>query len=275
MARRSATLLKRNMRAAAQPEPGSSKSVQKALRILFFLGRTGSDLGITQLATSLSLNKATVHRLLNAMQKFDLIEKNSESGRYRLGLKLHELGVRALESRTLRNEAHRFLLDLARESHETVSLAVAGNGGIVCLDRVDSPHTVISVRTPVGARFPAHCTAVAKALLAYLPDEEIDSILAANRLSRFTPFTITRAEDVKANLRLTVQRGYALDSQELEEGLSGVAAPIRRRDGRVIAAVGMAGPTARFRGGVLTEKIALAKAASAKISAGIGYCPAI
>jgi IclR family transcriptional regulator, KDG regulon repressor len=275
MMRPSATLRKRKARGAVPAASGSSKSLQKALRILLFLGQSGSDLGITQLANSLGLDKATVHRLLNAMQKFDLIEKNSENGRYRLGLKLHELGVRALESRTLRNEAHRFLLDLARESHETVSLAVSGNGGIICLDRVDSPHTVISVRTPVGARFPAHCTAVAKALLAYLPDEEIDAILASHRLARFTPFTLTRAEDVKTNLRLTVQRGYALDAQELEEGLSGVAAPIRGRDGQVIAAVGMAGPTPRFRGGALTEKIVLTKAASAKISAGIGYRPAV
>jgi IclR family transcriptional regulator, KDG regulon repressor len=262
-------------RAAFQAAPGSSKSLQKALRILLFFGQNASDLGITQVATSLSLDKATVHRLLNAMQKFDLIEKISQSGRYRLGLKLHELGVRALESRSLRSEAHRFLLELARQSHETVSLAVPGNGGIVCLDRVDSPHTVISVRTPVGAYFPAHCTAVAKALLAYLPDAEINSILAANRLTRFTPFTLTRSEDVKANLRLTVQRGYALDSQELEVGLSGVAAPVHGRDGLVIAAVGIAGPTTRFRGESLTGKIALAKAACAKISAGIGYRAAI
>lgn len=275
MVRRSVTPQKRRAHGAAPGAPGSSKSLQKALRILLFLGQNGSDLGVTQLATSLSLDKATVHRLLNAMQKFDLIEKNPESGRYRLGLKLHELGVSALESRTLRTEAHRFLLDLARESHETVSLAVAGNGGIVCLDRVDSPHTVISVRTPVGSRFPAHCTAVAKAVLAFLPDEEIDAILASDRLGRFTPFTRTRVEDVKSNLRLTVQRGYALDAQELEEGLSGVAAPIRGLDGQVIAAVGMAGPTPRFRGGALTEKIALTKAASAKISAGIGYRPVI
>jgi DNA-binding IclR family transcriptional regulator len=259
------------MGTARQAAAGSSKSLQKALRILFFLAQNGSDLGVTQLATSLSLDKATVHRLLGAMQKFDLIEKNSESGRYRLGLKLHELGVCALESRTLRNEAHRFLLDLARESHETISLAVPGNSGIVCLDRVDSPHTVISVRTPVGARFPAHCTAVAKAVLAYLPDKEVDAVLAGCCLTRFTPFTMTRADEVKANLRLTVQRGYALDTQELEEGLSGVAAPIRGRDGQVIAAVGIAGPTTRFRGAALTQKIALAKRASTKISAGIGY----
>jgi IclR family transcriptional regulator, KDG regulon repressor len=228
-------------------------------------------LGVTQLASALDINKATVHRLLNAMQKFELIEKNPESERYRLGLKLHELGTRALESRTLRREAHPFLVELARRSQETVSLAVRGSTGIVCLDRLDSPHTVISVRTPIGARFQAHCTAVAKALLAYLPEKEIDAVLAANGLRRYTPSTMTRAGEVKTNLRLIAQRGYALDNQELEQGLSGVGAPVRASDGQVIAAVGMAGLTPRFRGKDLAAKITLTKDAAARISAGLGH----
>src|ERR1700722_5339428 len=103
--------------------PGSSKSLQKALRILFHMGQNGPEMGITQLASALSLNKTTVYRLLNAMQKFDVIEKSPGTDRYRLGLKLHELGSCAVESRTLRNEAHRHLLELAHVSHESVSLA--------------------------------------------------------------------------------------------------------------------------------------------------------
>jgi len=116
-------------------------------------GDHGPALGVTQLASGLSLNKTTVHRLLNAMEKFDLIERNPEGDRYRLGLKLHELGTRAVESRTLRTEAHRFLLELSRASHETVSLAVPGPGGVLCLDRVDSRDSIITVRTPSGRGF--------------------------------------------------------------------------------------------------------------------------
>src|SRR5208282_5779808 len=153
------------------------------------MGKNGPEMGVTQLASALSLNKTTVHRLLNAMARFELIEKNAESGRYRLGLKLHELGSRAVESRTLRTEAHRFLLALSRESHETVSLAVPGPGGALCLDRVDSPDTVITVRTTVGALFPPHCAAVGKAAIAHLPEREIDSILSISGLTRYTPFT--------------------------------------------------------------------------------------
>ena len=99
--------------------PGSSKSLQKALRILLHLGQNGPELGITQLAAALNLDKATVHRLLNAMEKFGMIERNAENERYRLGLKLHELGNKAVESRTLQTEAHHFLLEMSRRSRET------------------------------------------------------------------------------------------------------------------------------------------------------------
>jgi len=250
--------------------PGSSKSLQKALRILVHLGQNGPELGVTQLASALNLDKATVHRLLTAMEKFGMIERNADNERYRLGLKLHELGARAVESRTLQTEAHRFLLEMSRRSQETVSLAVPGAGGIVCLDRVNSPHTVITVRTSVGAHFPAHCTAVGKAVLAFLPDREINAILLRNGLPRFTPATFTRASDLKENLSQVRQRGYALDNQELERGLSGVAAPVLLAENRVLAAVGIAGPTLRFRGKELAHKIALVREIASKLSASLG-----
>jgi len=252
---------------------GSSKSLQKALRILIHMGQHGPEFGITQVASALDLNKTTVHRLLNAMENFELIEKNPDNERYRLGLKLYDLGTKAVESRTLRSEAHRFLVEMARRSNESVSLAVPDRGGVVCLDRVDSSQTVISVRTAVGARFKAHCTAVGKAVLAYLSEEEVDAILGVNGLTRFTPLTIARVSDLKKDLIQIRERGYALDKQELERGLNGVAAPILTRDGRLLAAVGIAGPTLRFRGKELSRQIALAKEIAFKISSSVGDQP--
>lgn len=228
-------------------------------------------MGVTELASAMGLNKTTVYRLLNAMSKFELVEQNTENDRYRLGLKLHDLGLKALESRTLQREAHRFLLEMSQRSHETVSLAVHSPGAVICLDRVNSPHTVISMRTEIGARFPAHCTAVGKAVIAHLPAEELDTILRSNGLPRFTPFTLTRIADLRSNLRQIRERGYALDNQELERGLSGIAAPVRSSPDRVIAAVGIAGPTLRFRGQELREKIALVKQMAEKLSASLGY----
>ena len=251
--------------------PGSSKSLQKALGILVHLGQYGPEMGITDLAATMSLNKTTVYRLLSAMQKFELVEQNPDNDRYRLGLRLYELGSRALESRTLQHEAHRFLLEMSRRSRETVSLAVPTSGAVICLDRVNSPHTIITTRTDVGARFPAHCTAVGKAVLAWLPESEVDAILCLNGLPRFTASTLVRVFDLKQNLRQIRERGIALDDQELERGLSGAAAPVHAAGGRIVAAIGMAGPTLRFRGQELREKISLVKEMAGKLSAALGH----
>jgi len=251
-------------------EEGSSKSLQKALRILVYMGEQAPEAGVTELASGLGLTKATVHRLLNTMERFDLIERNAESERYRLGLKLHQLGSRALESRTLRTEAHRLLVEMSRRSRETVSLATPAPGGVICLDRLDSPHTIITVCTPIGSMFPAHCTAAGKAILAYLADDEIQDLVKRTGLRQYTPFTITQMAQLKENLRLIRQRGYAVDHQELERGLSGVAAPVLSAHERVIAAVGIAGPTLRFRGKELAEKVALVTEIGARLAMGLG-----
>jgi len=251
-------------------DEGSSKSLQKALRILVYMGEQAPEAGVTQLASDLGLTKATVHRLLNAMERFDLIERNTASERYRLGLRLHQLGSRALESRTLRTEARRLLMEMSRRSRETVSLATPAPGGVTCLDRLDSPHTIFTVCTPVGSMFPAHCTAAGKAILAYLADDEIEELVRRQGMKQYTPFTITQMARLKENLRVIRQRGYAVDHQELERGLSGVAAPVLSAHERVIAAVGIAGPTLRFRGKELAEKVALATEIGARLSMALG-----
>jgi DNA-binding IclR family transcriptional regulator len=249
---------------------GSSKSLQKAMQILFYMGHHGPELRIPEIASGLHLNKTTVYRLLGALERLDLVQRDPENERYRLGLKLHELGTKAIRARTLQSESRRYLMEMARVCNEAVSLAVPGSGGVVCLERFDSPRTMISVRTPVGALFPAHCSAAGKAVLAYLSEEDVDAILLNNRLTRYTVNTHTRMAELKNDLRRVRQRGYALDEQELECGLNGVAAPVISQDARVIGAVGIAGPTQRFQGKDLAEKIELVKMTAQKIAANLG-----
>jgi len=249
---------------------GSSKSLQKAMHILFYMGQHGPELRIAEIASGLHLNKTTVYRLLSALERLDLVQRDPENEHYRLGLKLHELGTKAARSRTLQTESRRYLKEMAHVCNEAVSLAVPGSGGVVCLERFDSPRTMISVRTPVGAFFPAHCSAAGKAVLAYLSEEDVDAILLKNKLTRYTPNTHTRVAELKNDLRRIRQRGYALDEQELECGLNGVAAPVSSQNARVIGAVGIAGPTQRFQGKDLAEKIDLVKMTAHKIAANLG-----
>jgi len=250
--------------------PGSSKSLQKAIRILLHLGDCGPEMRISDLADDLHLNKTTVYRLLNAMAKFEIIEKNADNERYRLGLRLHELGCRALDSRSLRNEVHGFLVELSRRCNESVSFAVPGAGGIVCIDRVDPPDTVITARTPVGGLFQPHCTAAGKAILAYLPQKEVDAIIKRNGMPRFTDYTIPRYSELLQNLALTRHQGYATDSEEREKGLFGLAATVFMRGSHPIGALGIAGPSPRFRLQELTHKIILVRSFAVSISRALG-----
>lgn len=240
------------------------------MRILLHLGDCGPEMGLTQLAEDLSLNKTTVYRLLNAMAKFEIIEKNSDNERYRLGLRLHELGTRALHSRSLRTEVHGFLVELARRCQESVSFAVPGAGGIICLDRVDPPNTVVTARIPIGGYFHAHCTAAGKAILAYLPETEVDAIIKRNGMPNFTSNTIYRYKALLENLALTRHRGYATDNGELETGLTGLAAPVFMRGSQPIGALGIAGPSPRFVLEECARKTTLLQRFAAKISKALG-----
>lgn len=269
MPSRSKNSLARQSRSVA-----SSKSLQKAMRILIHLGEHGPEVSLTQLSSCLALNKSTVYRLLGAMQKFHLIEQNPLNQKYRLGLKFHELGARALHARSLQSEARPFLIELAQRSKETVSLAVPGAGGIICLDRIDSPSSILTVRTLIGERFPAHCTAAAKAILAWLPQREAYNILFRNGMKLYTPLTIGSLRKLKVALDLTRRQGYATDHEELEKGLSGIAAPILYKESRIIAALGMAGPTLRFVGPDLAAKIPLIKDFAARLSKILSRGPA-
>jgi IclR family transcriptional regulator, KDG regulon repressor len=250
--------------------PGSSKSLQKALRLLLHLAESGPEMGITQLANDLDLNKTTVYRLLNAMQSFDFIEKSPANEKYRLGLRLHELGCRALDSRTLSGESHTFLVELARRCNESVSIAALAGGNIVCLDRVDSRDAIIIARTPIGGRFQPHCTAVGKAILAFLPTAQMGEVVKRNGMPCFTSSTIVSYKALRLELELTRRRGYAVDSGELENGLSGIAAPVFMRGTDVVAAVGMAGPTPRFLGEEFAKRLPLIRDFAARISRAFG-----
>lgn len=238
--------------------PGSSKSLQKALRILLHMGQISPNAGIGEIARELGLNKTTVYRLLSAMERFGLVEKTPGGESYRLGLKLHELGAKSIESRNLRGEAHDLLIELALKSGESVHLAVAGPRGAVCLDHVES-NTMFMVRTPIGSTFEPHCSAIGKAVAAFLPKDELDALLSAHQWQKYTANTCTTPADIKRDLLKVVRRGYALDQQETEIGISCIAVPLHLPFGRGVAAVGISGPTNRLRGKALTEKIAMNK----------------
>ncbi|MGH7819278.1 MAG: IclR family transcriptional regulator, partial [Candidatus Binatia bacterium] len=204
----------------------------------------------------------TVHRLLMVLERHRLVEKIPHSGRYGLGLKLFELGTRAVAQLGLGQRARPYLERLVAEVRETAHLCVLDEGEVLYLEKVE-PSRTVRVPSSVGRRNPAHCTAVGKVLLAFLPPAELDAVVRRHALRAFTRNTITSLSALRRELDAVRERGYSVDNEEIEEGLVCVGAPVRDYSGSVVASISIAGPAFR-----LTK--AKIPAVAAKVTRGAG-----
>lgn len=192
--------------------------LDRALGILDLLTSQGPELAPAELATQLGLHKSTLHRLLQVLEQHRLVEKNSQTGKYRLGLRLFEFGTKAVAQIDLRDRARIYLERLVCETGETAHMCILDRGEMLSLANVESPRTL---RTPstIGHRIPVHCTAAGKAVLAFLLESEMNDLLKDHSLSSYTQNTITSRTRLTAELHLIRKRGYAVDNEEIEEGL--------------------------------------------------------
>lgn len=219
-------------------------SVASALLLLKTFSEDEAELGISSMAKRLGLAKSTVHRLAVTLASEGFLEQNQENGRYRLGLSLFALGVLVRRRMDVSNLGMLLLRALRDLTQESVHLAILTEDSIVYLYNVEGAQA-IGARSYLGARKPAFCTSEGRVLLAFGSAQQVQVALAEPLEAR-TPKTVT---DPKALLKLfdEVRRlGYAIDDEESESGMRGVAAPIRNISGTVIAAVGLAGPVQRL-----------------------------
>lgn len=221
--------------------------VDRVASILDCFSLDRPELGVGELSRMTGLSKGTVHRFLNALRRHRLIEQNPVTKQYRLGLKLFELGTRAIANVDHVGQAEAFLHRLAKETGETTHLAVLDQGMTFYVAKVEGWH---SLRMPsqVGKRLPSHCTGLGKALLAFLPGSELEGIVAKHGLPRFTDRTITSLTALKRELAQVRKQGYSVDQGEVEDGLYCVGAPVRDFTGAVVAAISIAGPSTRIEG---------------------------
>jgi DNA-binding IclR family transcriptional regulator len=249
-------------------------SVHNAARLLCAFSTTDTEYGVSELARKLQLAKSTVHRLLTTLAEEELVERNPRTGRYRLGLKMWELGTLAAGHLTLHEAAAPFLDDLRNRTRETVHIAVLDGTEVVYVERRESPQT-LRLFGRVGHRNYAHCTSTGKVLLAFLPPEERERRVAAMDLAAKTPYTITDRARLLEELAAVRKRGYAVNVNESELGIASVAAPILDRTGNVVAAVSTAGPLTRFEGPAMRQFAEMTVEAARAISERLGYRPGI
>ena len=245
-------------------------SVRNAARMLKEFGRGDREIGVTELSRRLGIGKSTAHRLLSTLADERLLEQDPQTGAYRLGLAMYELGASVALHTDLHEASAPVLDQLRNATRETVQVAVLDGREVVYVERRESPQT-LRLFGRVGHRNDAHCTSTGKLLLAYLPPDSLDDTLRGWRLARKTPFTVPDTRALRTALEAVRQQGWAENISESELGVASVAAPIRNGRGEVIAAVSVAGPVQRLGNDSLRRFARPVVEAGLAISRRLGY----
>jgi len=201
------------------------------------------DLTLADLGQRTGLAKTTVHRLANELVGAGLLDRDGL--RYRLGVRLFQLGMRASTQRGLIEVATPFMEDLYERTHEIVHLGVREQGYVVYLAKIGG-HRQAASPSRIGGRMPLHCTAVGKVLLAHAGSEVIAEVLG-RPLARVAARTVTSARVLEAQLLAAAETGLAFEHEESAPGLACVAAPVFAPEGAAVAAISVAGALPRFR----------------------------
>ncbi len=246
------------------------QSVGKAMELLDCLAAARRPLSLQEISLSTGWAKSTIHGLLAAMREYGIVDQSRLDGKYRLGLRLFELGTAVSSSWDVLNIARPHLQEIALQTGESVHLAMLDGAEVLYLDYVDDRRALRIVAEP-GTRLPAHCSALGKAMLAYLPELEAQRVLASRELRAYTPHTLTDIAQLQQEFERVRQTGCAIEDGEMRIGLRAAAAPVFNAYKQPAYAIGVTGMFRR----VSDETFALAKRlvidAAAAVSAELGY----
>jgi IclR family acetate operon transcriptional repressor len=220
------------------------QAIERAVSILNAFTPDEPEMGVSDLAQRLSLHKSTVHRFVVNLEAAGLLERNRTTSRYRLGLRIFELGSQVLAQMNLWEEAPPFLEGLVRDTGETGHLAIFDGGEAIYIEKVEA-RRALRIPSAIGRGYPAHATSLGKALLAHQSPHVIEAVIAERGLARCASRTICEREQLLDELERVRQVGYAIDDEEYEEGLRCIGAPIVGHTGTVVAAIGIGGPVTR------------------------------
>jgi len=243
------------------------QSVDRAITVLEILARAG-DAGVTDIATELGVHKSTAFRLVSALENRGLVEQNSERGKYCLGVGILRLAGATTARLDLVQESREIVRQLASQTGETVNLAVLSDGAALYVDQV-AGSSALQSHNWVGQRIPLHATSNGRVLLSGLPDGEV--LKTAGKLRALTPETVTSGKRLLAIVAEVRQSGYAVAVDELELGLTAVAAPIRNANGDIRASMSVSGPTVRLDRTRVNELVPALSAAALQVSQRLGW----
>jgi len=247
----------------------------KALSILSILATEKNGLGMMELAKKIGLNRSTVYRLVSALSESGFVRQDPVTQKYSLGLKIIELAGHMLAEMEVREVARPLLQRLMRLTNETIHLGILGRGGasggeVIYIDKIDGPEAV-GLLTSVGKTLPAYVTAMGKAIMAYLPEQDLEDVLDRQSFEARTENTITDKQAFRDHLKIVRSRGYATDNEENRLTACCIGAPVFDVNGDAVAAISISGPSFRMTPKKMSALSEPLKATALEISKGLGY----
>lgn len=246
------------------------QSVERAADVLELFLSNNQELSVKEISDKLGLSKSTVHGIIKTLAYRGFLIQNLDNMKYKLGLKLFELGNAVSNQFNIVEIARPIMKKLVEDLKETVHLVLYEHGEVIYVEKMDGPHT-LRIYSQIGKKAPIHCTGVGKAILAFQEEEDIDWLLSNNDLEKFTQYTLTDKVEIKKHIQTVRQLGYSVDDEEIEIGLKCIAAPIFDRYGKAIAAISCSSPKFRLSEERSNEVIQSIKQAAMSISESIGY----
>jgi DNA-binding IclR family transcriptional regulator len=243
--------------------------ISKVLRILECLQGASAGLTLKVICDSTGIHKSTAHRFLKHLEREGYLIR-TQTGAYLIGPRLAQISARGNQSATIQAVARPILWELWKSTQETVNLAVLDQGTVLYVDVMESPHE-FRLSSRVGSRRSLHVTALGKALAAFLPPEQRESILGAITFQPSTPHTIMNLVQFRQELQKVRRQGYAVDNEEAVQGARCISAPILNANREAIAAVSVSGPVTRVTPAQLPALARAVTAAAGTISEVMGF----
>lgn len=248
---------------------GRVHSVDKALLIVKLLAEKGREMKLTEISDELDINKSTLHGLISTLKFHGFVDQDEDNQKYRLGLYLIQLGEIASKSLDIIEITSPIIEEVCDKLQETVHIGRLDDLEVVYVNKKESTQSM-RIFTNIGARNPAYCTGVGKAMLAYLDEETLKEIIP-EELPKRSEYTITDKNELLKDLKTIKENGYAFDNEEFSIGLRCVAAPIFDYEGKARYGISVSGPAVRMTDDKIQESIKLIKEAAELISQKIGY----
>jgi DNA-binding IclR family transcriptional regulator len=249
------------------------KSLLKAIDTIDAVAEAGS-VGIRKLSSITGFPPSTIHRIVTALVEKNYFQQDPVTRRYSLSFRFLELGARFQQQTHLTAIALPHLEQLMAATRGSVNLAVRDGDSMVYLDTVQSPYSMLQLFTRPGVRVPLYATGVGKLFLSQMEESELDAYLRRTKPTPFTAYTLVERDEIIKDRRLTRCRGYAVDNQEMEEGVRCVAALIFDHQGQPTAAVSVTGTATRLNQGRVKQYGNMVNACAASISSQLGFNPA-